>query len=82
MEPFREQCTLLAVASNQLNVLQARALGLHSCVIIIRILRDLCQRVPTWSPLSPWVSYIFHLLSLRRVKFFVYLSQQTLFPVY
>ncbi|CAG9863794.1 unnamed protein product [Phyllotreta striolata] len=35
-------------------VAKARALGLHSCVIIIRILRDLCQRVPTWSPLSSW----------------------------
>jgi hypothetical protein len=28
-------------------------------VVIIRILRDLCQRVPTWSPLSSWVSLKF-----------------------
>ena len=26
---------------------QARANGLQSCVIVIRIMRDLCQRVPT-----------------------------------
>lgn len=36
--------------------LQARATGLQSCVMVIRILRDLCQRVPTWSPFSSWVS--------------------------
>lgn len=28
---------------------------LNSAVIVIRILRDLCNRVPTWSPLSGWV---------------------------
>ncbi|KAJ6656130.1 hypothetical protein lerEdw1_004181 [Lerista edwardsae] len=32
----------------------ARANGLQSCVIIIRILRDLCQRVPTWSDFPSW----------------------------
>jgi len=32
----------------------ARAAGLQSCVIVIRILRDLCQRVPTWAPLNTW----------------------------
>jgi len=35
-------------------VKEARANGLPSCVIIIRILRDLCQRVPTWAPLNEW----------------------------
>lgn len=35
---------------------QARANGLRSCVIVIRILRDLCARVPTWAPLRGWVS--------------------------
>ncbi|OWK02137.1 hypothetical protein Celaphus_00018080 [Cervus elaphus hippelaphus] len=34
--------------------LKARANGLQSCVIIIRILRDLCQRVPTWSDFPSW----------------------------
>ncbi|KAJ4918324.1 hypothetical protein JOQ06_002011, partial [Pogonophryne albipinna] len=33
---------------------QARANGLQSCVIIIRVLRDLCQRVPTWEKMPGW----------------------------
>ncbi|CAD6225859.1 GSCOCG00005761001-RA-CDS [Cotesia congregata] len=33
---------------------QARASSLQNCVIIIRIMRDLCNRVPTWGPLNPW----------------------------
>ncbi|XP_068176370.1 zinc finger RNA-binding protein isoform X2 [Antennarius striatus] len=33
---------------------QARANGLQSCVIIIRVLRDLCQRVPTWGKMPCW----------------------------
>ncbi|XP_032427563.1 zinc finger RNA-binding protein isoform X1 [Xiphophorus hellerii] len=33
---------------------QARANGLQSCVIVIRVLRDLCQRVPTWGKLPSW----------------------------
>lgn len=41
---------------------KARANGLQSCVIIIRILRDLCQRVPTWSPFPGWVRRCFLLL--------------------
>nr|CAH7740300.1 unnamed protein product [Callosobruchus chinensis] len=49
-------CALWMFTSGRIahSFMAARALGLHSCVVIIRILRDLCQRVPTWSPLSPW----------------------------
>lgn len=36
--------------------LQARANGLQSCVIVIRVLRDLCQRVSTWTKMSGWVN--------------------------
>jgi len=32
----------------------SRALSRHSCTVVIRILRDLCVRNPTWSPLSCW----------------------------
>lgn len=46
---------------------KARANGLQSCVIIIRILRDLCQRVPTWSPFPGWVS-IFDLNMLNNIQ--------------
>ncbi|XP_067327854.1 spermatid perinuclear RNA-binding protein isoform X5 [Anolis sagrei] len=34
--------------------LKARANGLKSCVIVLRVLRDLCNRVPTWAPLKGW----------------------------
>ncbi|KAJ8980353.1 hypothetical protein NQ317_019240 [Molorchus minor] len=50
----RGKCLQALAALRHTKWFQARALGLHSCVVIIRILRDLCQRVPTWSPLSPW----------------------------
>lgn len=48
------------------DILQARALGLHSCVVIIRILRDLCQRVPTWAPLNSWVSMTVNFYFVNR----------------
>ena len=32
----------------------SRALSRHSCMVVIRILRDLCQRNPTWSLLKCW----------------------------
>ncbi|CAG9768765.1 unnamed protein product [Ceutorhynchus assimilis] len=50
----RGKCLQALAALRHTKWFQARALGLQSCVVIIRILRDLCQRVPTWSPLSPW----------------------------
>lgn len=33
---------------------QARATGLQSCVMVIRILRDLCQRIQSWQALPQW----------------------------
>ncbi|KAM9306971.1 LOW QUALITY PROTEIN: spermatid perinuclear RNA-binding protein [Pholidichthys leucotaenia] len=33
---------------------QARVNGLKSCVIILRILRDMCNRHPVWEPLKGW----------------------------
>ena len=35
---------------------QAKANGLQSCVIIIRVMRDLCSRIPAFAPLNNWVS--------------------------
>lgn len=35
---------------------QARVNGLKSCVIILRILRDMCNRHSIWEPLKGWVS--------------------------
>lgn len=34
---------------------QARASSLQPCVIVIRLLRDLSRRVPTWGALPDWV---------------------------
>ncbi|XP_040014142.1 interleukin enhancer-binding factor 3 homolog isoform X2 [Xiphias gladius] len=45
---------LKKVSENLVTQLKARANGLRSCVIVIRILRDLCARVPTWAPLRGW----------------------------
>ncbi|XP_028151375.1 zinc finger RNA-binding protein isoform X2 [Diabrotica virgifera virgifera] len=50
----RGKCLQALAALRHTKWFQARALGLHSCVIIIRILRDLCERVPTWAPLTSW----------------------------
>ncbi|XP_031810135.1 spermatid perinuclear RNA-binding protein isoform X8 [Sarcophilus harrisii] len=47
--------TLLHTVKDNLPIqIQARANGLKSCVIVLRILRDLCNRVPTWAPLKGW----------------------------
>lgn len=35
--------------------LQAKVSHLNSAVVVIRVMRDLCNRVPTWLPLSGWV---------------------------
>ncbi|MGH0187721.1 UNVERIFIED_CONTAM: hypothetical protein FKN15_033130 [Acipenser sinensis] len=45
---------LTRIVENLPKQLAARANGLQSCVIIIRILRDLCQRVPTWAAFPSW----------------------------
>ncbi|CAL1548470.1 unnamed protein product [Lymnaea stagnalis] len=50
----RQKCLDALAALRHAKWFQARANGLPSCVIIIRILRDLCQRVPAWVPLNEW----------------------------
>ncbi|UYV65757.1 ZFR [Cordylochernes scorpioides] len=50
----RLKCLEALAALRHAKWFQARASGLQSCVMIIRILRDLCQRVPTWARLTPW----------------------------
>uniref|UniRef100_A0A665TKF7 Spermatid perinuclear RNA-binding protein-like n=1 Tax=Echeneis naucrates TaxID=173247 RepID=A0A665TKF7_ECHNA len=34
--------------------LQARVTDLKSCVVILRVLRDICNRLPVWQPLKGW----------------------------
>uniref|UniRef100_A0A8C1C6R7 Zinc finger RNA-binding protein n=1 Tax=Cyprinus carpio carpio TaxID=630221 RepID=A0A8C1C6R7_CYPCA len=50
----RQKCLDALAALRHAKWFQARANGLQSCVIVIRILRDLCQRVPTWSAFPSW----------------------------
>lgn len=50
----RQKCLAALAALRHAKWFQARANGLPSCVVVIRILRDLCQRVSTWSQLNQW----------------------------
>ncbi|XP_021179906.2 zinc finger RNA-binding protein isoform X2 [Fundulus heteroclitus] len=50
----KKKCLDYLAALRHAKWFQARANGLQSCVIIIRVLRDLCQRVPTWGRLPSW----------------------------
>ncbi|XP_033944561.2 interleukin enhancer-binding factor 3 homolog isoform X3 [Pseudochaenichthys georgianus] len=50
----RQKCLTALASLRHAKWFQARANGLRSCVIVIRTLRDLCARVPTWAPLRGW----------------------------
>uniref|UniRef100_A0A3B4UK97 Zinc finger RNA-binding protein n=1 Tax=Seriola dumerili TaxID=41447 RepID=A0A3B4UK97_SERDU len=64
----RQKCLDALAALRHAKWFQARANGLQSCVIIIRILRDLCQRVPTWSPFPGWVSICYLNMLTKSLK--------------
>ncbi|XP_017262485.1 zinc finger RNA-binding protein isoform X2 [Kryptolebias marmoratus] len=50
----KKKCLEYLAALRHAKWFQARANGLQSCVIIIRVLRDLCQRVTTWGRMPCW----------------------------
>ncbi|XP_064170649.1 interleukin enhancer-binding factor 3 homolog isoform X1 [Anguilla rostrata] len=50
----RQKCLTALASLRHAKWFQARANGLKSCVIVIRILRDLCTRVPSWAALRGW----------------------------
>ncbi|XP_017843902.1 zinc finger RNA-binding protein isoform X2 [Drosophila busckii] len=50
----REPCLQALAALRHAKWFQARATGLQSCVMVIRILRDLCQRTASWQALPQW----------------------------
>ncbi|XP_053229254.1 spermatid perinuclear RNA-binding protein isoform X2 [Podarcis raffonei] len=50
----RQKCLDALASLRHAKWFQARANGLKSCVIVLRILRDLCNRVHTWAPLKGW----------------------------
>ncbi|XP_053328399.1 spermatid perinuclear RNA-binding protein isoform X2 [Spea bombifrons] len=50
----RQKCLNALASLRHAKWFQARANGLKSCVIVLRILRDLCNRVPAWTKLKGW----------------------------
>ncbi|XP_072568201.1 interleukin enhancer-binding factor 3a isoform X3 [Paramormyrops kingsleyae] len=50
----RQKCLTALASLRHAKWFQARANGLKSCVIVIRVLRDLCSRVAVWAPLQGW----------------------------
>ncbi|KAI5223501.1 zinc finger RNA-binding protein 2 [Manis pentadactyla] len=49
-----ERCLQSLAALRRAKWFQARASGLQTCVIVIRVFRDLCQRMSTWGALPYW----------------------------
>ncbi|XP_062869782.1 spermatid perinuclear RNA-binding protein [Trichomycterus rosablanca] len=50
----RQRCLVALASLRHAKWFQARVIGLKSGVIVLRILRDMCKRVPAWEPLSGW----------------------------
>ncbi|XP_071393433.1 interleukin enhancer-binding factor 3a [Centroberyx affinis] len=50
----RQKCLTALASLRHAKWFQAKVNDLNSAVIVIRIMRDLCNRVPTWSPVSGW----------------------------
>ncbi|XP_040593423.1 zinc finger RNA-binding protein 2 isoform X4 [Mesocricetus auratus] len=50
----RERCLETLAALRHAKWFQARASGLQPCVIVIRILRELCRCLPPWGALPAW----------------------------
>ncbi|XP_053435992.1 zinc finger RNA-binding protein 2 isoform X2 [Nycticebus coucang] len=49
-----DKCLESLAALRHAKWFQARASILQQCVLVLRILRDLCQRLPTWGSLPAW----------------------------
>ncbi|XP_034386581.1 interleukin enhancer-binding factor 3-like isoform X2 [Cyclopterus lumpus] len=50
----RQKCLTALASLRHAKWFQAKVNKLSSAVLVIRIMRDLCNRVPTWTPLSGW----------------------------
>ncbi|XP_041640538.1 interleukin enhancer-binding factor 3-like isoform X2 [Cheilinus undulatus] len=50
----RQKCLTALASLRHAKWFQAKVNNLTSAVIVIRIMRDLCNRVPTWTPISGW----------------------------
>uniref|UniRef100_A0A3B1IGU7 Spermatid perinuclear RNA binding protein n=1 Tax=Astyanax mexicanus TaxID=7994 RepID=A0A3B1IGU7_ASTMX len=50
----KQRCLVALASLRHAKWFQARVNGLKSGVIVLRILRDMCNRVPAWEPLKGW----------------------------
>uniref|UniRef100_A0A7N8YJH6 Spermatid perinuclear RNA-binding protein-like n=1 Tax=Mastacembelus armatus TaxID=205130 RepID=A0A7N8YJH6_9TELE len=50
----RQTCRAALASLRHAKWFQARVTDLKSCVIVLRILRDMCNRLPAWQPLKGW----------------------------
>ncbi|KAG8011750.1 Spermatid perinuclear RNA-binding protein [Nibea albiflora] len=50
----RQKCQAALAALRHAKWFQARVTDLKSCVIVLRIFRDMCNRLPGWQPLKGW----------------------------
>ncbi|XP_074484939.1 interleukin enhancer-binding factor 3-like isoform X2 [Sebastes fasciatus] len=50
----RQKCLTALASLRHAKWFQAKVNNLSSAVLVIRVMRDLCNRVPTWTPLSGW----------------------------
>jgi len=52
----KQKCLEALASLRHAKWFQARCVNLQSSSMVLRILRDLCQRIPTWMPLTTWAS--------------------------
>ncbi|XP_044051128.1 spermatid perinuclear RNA-binding protein-like isoform X2 [Siniperca chuatsi] len=50
----RQKCQAALASLRHAKWFQARVTDLKSCVIVLRIFRDMCNRLPGWQPLKGW----------------------------
>ncbi|KAG7219215.1 hypothetical protein INR49_019275 [Caranx melampygus] len=50
----RHKCQAALASLRHAKWFQARVTDLKSCVIVLRVLRDMCNRLPVWQPLKGW----------------------------
>lgn len=50
----RQKCQAALASLRHAKWFQARVTDLKSCVIVLRILREMCNRLPVWQPLKGW----------------------------
>ncbi|KAK5926999.1 hypothetical protein CgunFtcFv8_022528 [Champsocephalus gunnari] len=49
-----QKCLTALASLRHAKWFQAKVNNLGSAILVVRIMRDLCNRVPTWTPLSGW----------------------------